>query len=241
MLCQNFGINCTHINNLNDFVMPNWCSSYLIISGDARSIAKIKMKVDAMKKNVRDENYEIIERGDLLFETLIGLGLAEAGLTRKEYDDGKWYDHNCRRFGTKWDVHNEYYEVLDGNDDNMITMSLTTAWSPPIPFALHLSAKHNFKIRMESEEENYYVTEIANGEIVSFNEYGIEEGTYKVDPDHFWESVVPNTIEYAFEEYDNIDDAVMSIKKTFDFLPKKDMNSVMKELKEYYKENQEAE
>jgi len=222
--------------------MPNWCSSYLMISGDARSIAKIKMKVDAMKKNVRDENYEIVERGDLLFETLIGLGLAEAGLTRKEYDDEKWYDHNCSRFGTKWDIHDEYYEVLDDDDDpNMLTMSLTTAWSPPIPFAVQLSAKYGVYIRMESEEENYYVTQIEKGEIISFNEYGYEEGTYQVDPDHFWESVVPNTIENAFEEYDNIEDAVISIKETFKFLPKKDMDIAMEELKEYYKENQEAE
>ena len=219
--------------------MPNWCSNYLQIFGDAKSIAKIKLKLDSMKKCVRNEEYVIVEKGDLLFQTLIGLGLEEAGITRKEYDDGAWYDHNCSRFGTKWDIHDEYYEVIDDGDDESVTLTITTAWSPCIPFAEKLSKKYNVSIDMNSEEGNYWFVEIRNGEVTSFQEYEYEEGNYLHNSDHFWEGIVENLIEEAVSEYDDINEAIAEIREQLKFIDKKDMKEVLRLLKEAFKEEHE--
>jgi len=69
--------------------MPNWCSNYLIITGESKKIAKIKRIITAAQADTPDAG---------LFETLIG---KKPGLTQEEIDNGAWYEANTSYYGTK--------------------------------------------------------------------------------------------------------------------------------------------
>jgi hypothetical protein len=78
--------------------MPNWCSNYITITGDKKSIGMLTRVLESIPQEQRDES--------IIFETLIG---REPEINDEEYKSGGWYNANIGWFGTKWDV--SYNEI----------------------------------------------------------------------------------------------------------------------------------
>lgn len=230
--------------------MPNWCNNFVRINGNPKSVSLIKMKVDEIRHYEHDSEGNVIKEGDNLFSTLVGLGLKEAGMTLTQYNEGGWYEHNRSRFGTKWDPTTAKFWVDDfvkddGDGNSEIVMNITTAWSPCIPFLILLSEKYAVNIEVQSEEEGesiYLTCTISNGKVTHYEDYPYDEGVYKCDNSHFWDSVVPNAIEYAYEECDEDDyeSAKEELKKQFHFVSEKDLATILGEYDEYVKEQIEC-
>ena len=230
--------------------MPNWCNNFARITGSPKSVSLIKMKVDEIRPYEHDEEGNITKEGDNLFSTLVGLGLKERGITYEDYKKGDWYEHNRSRFGTKWDPSTANFWINDlvedtGDGEAELTINITTAWSPCIPFLILLSEKYGVDVEVQSEEEGdfFYLTcNISNGIVTHYEDYPYDEGVYKCDNSHFWDSVVPNAIEYAYEECDEDDYETGKeiLKKQFKFVSEKDLTIILGEYDEYLKEQVEC-
>ena len=170
--------------------MPNWCSNYIVISGDVDKISLLKnILEDVPKTNVDD---------CIVFTTLVG---KEPTITTEEYEKGGWFNSNVDWFGTKWDV--SYSDCqFEFNDDNIIMMPMT-AWSPPVRFVSNLCKMYGVTAVMDYDEGGCDFCGKAiidiDGE-VDEEDYGYNEGKYHFDNEYFWESIVENDLEYALEQ-----------------------------------------
>ena len=169
--------------------MPNWCSNYLIITGESKKIAKIKRIITAAQADTPDTG---------LFETLIG---KKPGLTQEELEGGAWYEANTSYYGTKWDVSvNEIYHNLDAHDDR-ITFSCETAWAPPIAFLGHFCKMYGLEGEIQYEEPGCdfagKTTIDTEGNIIEEEDYRYDEGIYVLQNDYFWENLESNMDYYA--------------------------------------------
>lgn len=176
--------------------MPNWCSNYITISGNERTINVIKSALDGIEDKTKSN----------VFETLIGI---PPDITKEEYEND-WYDSNLKRFGTKWDV--SYIDCSFNFYDDYITMMPETAWSPPTEFCINLCKMYGVSVKMEYSEPgcNFAgITEIdTEGLIVEEKDYGYLEGIYHQDAELFWhevqsdlESEFENDSEYILDTY----------------------------------------
>ena len=106
--------------------MPNWCSNYLVVTGSADAIRQIN---EAFQKKKT-------------FENLIGKD--------PSFAEDDWYNHNCSRYGTKWDIGpiDTFYE--DGHIE--LALSFDTAWSPCVPFVKTLCEKYKVSATIEYNE-----------------------------------------------------------------------------------------
>lgn len=95
--------------------MPNWCNIVLTINGSDAD-------VEAFRSKWKNRNL-------MQFSDFVPLP------PEKEND---WYDWQVENWGTKWDLGDDNNELYDGPGG--LTISATTAWSPPIAF-LHTVAK----------------------------------------------------------------------------------------------------
>ena len=96
--------------------MPNWCSNYIVISGDVDKISLLKNVLEDVPKSKEDDS--------IVFTTLIG---KEPEISTEDYEKGGWFDSNVKWFGTKWDV--SYSDCqFEFGDDSIIMMPMT-AWS----------------------------------------------------------------------------------------------------------------
>jgi hypothetical protein len=89
--------------------MPNWCSNHVTLSHD-----------DSEKIDILVEEFQKPDDDQKPFQLL---------RPRPADQDENWYGWNCDNWGTKWDVNVFNYERID---DNTITFSFDSAWSPPI-------------------------------------------------------------------------------------------------------------
>ena len=109
--------------------MPNWCENEVTITGDTENqIKEFKEYVTAgkcefsfeaivpMPENVKDNTHNL-------------LGLIA---------DPNWCDWSLEHWGTKWDTND--VQVVD-EDEESITYSFDTAWSPPEPICAALRDK----------------------------------------------------------------------------------------------------
>ena len=170
--------------------MPNWCSNYIVISGDEDKISLLKnILEDVPKTNVDD---------CIVFTTLVG---KEPTITTEEYEKGGWYNSNVDWFGTKWDV--SYSDCqFEFGDDNIIMMPMT-AWSPPVRFVSNLCKMYGVTAVMDYDEGGCDFCGRANIDIdgeVDEEDYGYNEGKYHFDNEYFWESIVEGDLEYALEQ-----------------------------------------
>lgn len=102
--------------------MPNWCMNTLSVEHSDAS--KLKQFEHAF------------ESGDGLFNAFVPMP--------EETDDE--YTWRCDNWGTKWDIAHGDTQILSYDvDDNSITMTFDTAWSPPIGFYAALK-KQGFKV-----------------------------------------------------------------------------------------------
>lgn len=108
--------------------MPNWCNNYATITGPKDQIDELI--VECKKSDEPNESYEILNK------------LRPRPVNEEE----NWYDWNISNWGTKWDINLAGYEVVN---ENTITLSFDTAWSPPI-------ALYEFLIENNWEVDAYY-------------------------------------------------------------------------------------
>ena len=170
--------------------MPNWCSNYIVISGDVDKISLLKNILEDVPKSKPDDC--------IVFTTLVG---KEPTITTEEYEKGGWFNSNVDWFGAKWDV--SYGDCqFEFNDDHIIMMPMT-AWSPPVRFVSNLCKMYGVTAVMDYDEGGCDFCGRANIDIdgeVNEDDYGFDEGKYHFDNEYFWESIVENDLEYALEQ-----------------------------------------
>lgn len=191
-------------------IMPNWCENYITITGDKRSISVIK---DALE-SIKDGNESSV------FKVLVGI---KPEVTFKDYDSGEWYDANVNYWGTKWDVC--YTDCNFEFEDTCITMTPSTAWSPPVNFGVALAKMYNVTVTLIYSEGG---CGFAGRTIVSpdgemeVEDYDYDEGTYKFDNESFWYRLEDDITNY-FETKESNKEAEEYIKQMYPFLDKEDM------------------
>jgi len=96
--------------------MPNWCSNTAIINAP---------------RPVIDELRQVLE------DARAGADRGLLGWMRPmpQSEQENWYDWNVSNWGTKWEVHEVY--VNDATEEDSITISFDSAWSPPVEAFRH--------------------------------------------------------------------------------------------------------
>ena len=87
--------------------MPNWCSNQVTITGPKPVIDEIKAICNSGEGN--------------LLNWLV---------PRPSDQEENWYEWNVSNWGTKWDISD--ITVTDDAEDDSISISFDTAWSPPL-------------------------------------------------------------------------------------------------------------
>jgi hypothetical protein len=205
--------------------MPNWCNNHLTITGDNENLDRIKFYLEDI------ESKDNTSPG--IFMALVG---RDKSIELNEYEHGGWYDANINYWGCKWDV--SYNEANITYDDESITMSFDSAWSPPINFIQHLGRLFNVKCELYYEEpgcdfcgKSYFDNE--NG--LTEEDYSYNEGRYLFDKENFFESI-DGDIDYLFESDEDV--TFESVKEMFHFITGdedlKKLEEIFNELKEIY-------
>lgn len=112
--------------------MPNWCDNIATLSH------KDKAKIDLIVEKAEDGILQALipcpeellnpETGSFGGDNAAEKDALREALTKK-YGYSGWYDWNVANWGTKWDLCDV---VVDRVDDNTVTLTFQTAWSPPI-------------------------------------------------------------------------------------------------------------
>jgi hypothetical protein len=190
--------------------MPNWCSNYITITGDKKSIQLLTRVLEDIPQEKRSDS--------IIFETLIG---REPEMSDTEYKSGGWYDANISWFGTKWDV--SYNECQFQFTEDCIIMSPETAWSPPIGFGVRLHEKYGVNVELQYEEPGCDFcgrTTIENQSVVE-EDFNFLEGKYILDNESFWYEV-DSDIEYAMDSDTSVDEFL----RRFDFVSEEDLEEI---------------
>jgi hypothetical protein len=117
--------------------MPNWCMNTVEFEGTPKQIQQVK---DAIQKDALFGTLcpmpESVFRGDL--------GQDE----RKECEDkgiDNWYDWSVANWGTKWEASDLHLDDEGQYDDCAhVTVSFSTAWTPPVNFYENLYENMNY-------------------------------------------------------------------------------------------------
>jgi hypothetical protein len=163
--------------------MPNWCSNSILITGSKNSLKKIATIIESIEDKENDK----------FFRALVGI---PEGYTAHRF--GNWfkanevtYDLNVDWFGCKWDV--SYEDACPEIDENFISLSPPTAWSPPLGFAKNLAKKFGVRVEVDYEEQgsDFWGKSMFNesGELESQEEYSYWQGAYIFSPDYFWDAM----------------------------------------------------
>ena len=87
--------------------MPNWCENILKINGIKKDIEKFYNENKNEDENEELDFYKCIPMPDKIFKG--NLGIEE----RKLYGDNNWYDFNIKNFGTKWNVSDAEFIMIE--------------------------------------------------------------------------------------------------------------------------------
>ena len=150
--------------------MPNWCFNRLrVYAHDAEESEKQLKKF--IKENINEE-----ELGDTLsfqgsaprpkdLDITAGSRTekeeAQAKINKEKYGYEDWYEWSINEWGTKWDACSSN---VDDQDDNEISISFETAWSPPLEWMQKASAKYpllTFENYVEEESDAFIGKPIA--------------------------------------------------------------------------------
>ena len=119
--------------------MPNWCANDLIVTGNAKDIARFKKKAASLKTKMDGVDVEFC------FEPFIPMPKALVNTKSpcepnkkflKLYGASSWYDWKLSNLGTKWDVGGE----LTVDEKTRLGYTFSSAWSPPEIGVVKISA-----------------------------------------------------------------------------------------------------
>ena len=203
--------------------MPNWCYNHIEVTGEPKDIKKISLIIETLKNEGGN---------DRLFQSLIGL---PKGTDMENYENQGWYGTNVDWFGTKWDVGVEFVQDVE---EDRITFSGETAWSPPVQFCIQLAKQYKVDVEMYYEEPGSDFTGKtwvdSNGNHTE-EDYTYSEGKYRFDGfDEWYESEFLNhQSEYLVDELqdENEPNFVGTIKENFPFLKDKEVEECADTLK----------
>jgi hypothetical protein len=115
--------------------MPNWCNNGLTLAH--KDPAMIQRAAKALQEGTFLQ--EFIPCPQELIETVAGfMGRdtpeqtaleAKQKANIEKYGYSTWYEYNTNEWGTKWDVKCDDVAI---EDDNTVSASFDSAWSPPI-------------------------------------------------------------------------------------------------------------
>lgn len=107
--------------------MPNWCDNSLTLShNDPTLIARAK------KAFIDGKLFEeFVPIPTELKEAIAPNTSENADVLQAKYGYTDWYDFCVNNWGTKWDTHGDESNIIDSSE-NSITISFSTAWSPPV-------------------------------------------------------------------------------------------------------------
>ena len=183
--------------------------------------AKISELVEAEKM------YDLRRSEPGVFRRLIGI---HPDVPVEDYVIEGWYNANCDYWGCKWDV--EFDEDMwDMDDDDCMTGSFDTAWSPPVAFCNELFEKFPGITLMELTYEEGGCDFCGKTTYERYNDgqthieeesYPYEKGLYILQTDYFW-SRLADEMEYALENENTLED----IKERFQYVTENDMNEII--------------
>lgn len=149
--------------------MPNNCYNKIQITGDALQ----KFRESMNQKDAYDK-----------FQDFSFHHMVPAPSDNPEYHEGditkmtdkSFYNWNRTNWGTKWDA----YDIEIEDNDDVITIICTTAWSPPIEWARNVNKQFdkNLEIMMYYHEEglqfygDYYTSKECDEQV----EYPLKDG-----------------------------------------------------------------
>jgi len=143
--------------------MPNWCDNGLVITGNAKDIAKFKKQARDVKWDFSFEPF--IPMPAELVDTL-SPGKPNKKLL-KLYGASNWYEWKLKNLGTKWDVEGE----ISIDEKTQLGYTFMSAWSPPdegVRKISELYPKLHFSLDYDEPGMDFAgVDEIENGEFVS--------------------------------------------------------------------------
>ena len=203
--------------------MPNWCSNNIVIEGDIQPV------LDIINNSSDDEG---------LMKSLVSLKETELHELSKDSSD---YESPLSEFstiyGTKWDFKmSEIRENMSTNNEDTLSITVSSAWSPPSGFCLMLSKKFNLKIELIYSEPGCDFAGIEiyhDGDIIKDESWGYLEGLYNVFDEEDLDIEIENQLEYLFEDKGVTKDDVTSFLEKFNFLN----NDEQVELKKSVKDN----
>jgi hypothetical protein len=229
--------------------MPNWCNNFIEISGTKSDMKPIyDFFVDSQKKldEYADKKKAYIkEHPELnMWSNIEGITMEEILVMNtlvphdEEYkqieESGEYLVHPQQAFyGTKWDFDFEQANIIDVRED-YISLSPSTAWSPPSEFCEMLAKKHNVHIDLQYEEggvgfvgKEEFTSEGMIGQVFYDDYY---EGLYHLDNETFW-----SMVESELEDLEDITEEEFLNK--FPFVSDKDKEQLKQDYQDYKQED----
>jgi len=184
--------------------MPNWCyNSIELLSTTKELDDKLLEHSELSDKPGLFQHLVVTDREKYYSDKPIP-HLQDREENGKYFD---WYNHNIQEYGTKWDVHEYYY-----NDD---ILSFDTAWSPCTQFVQKLSEQYGIEVRIEFNELGF---DFAGYEVYNNGELIDEEQS------RYYEYFAKHDPEVVLNELDNDEE----------FLEIVDEDEKLKYIAEYY-------
>ena len=223
--------------------MPNWCNNYIVISGTKSNMKPIydffhngQKKVDEYyekKKQYIKENpdktiWDHVERIELeeqlVMKTLVP---HDEEYERIKVSGDFIINPQDRFYGTKWDFDLKESNVNEVTEER-ITLSPSTAWSPPSEFCQKLTKKYGVHVDITYEEGGAGFVgqeEFEDGEMtgqIFYNNY--YEGLYHLENETFW-----SMVDSELDNYDDITEEEFLSK--FPFVSEKDREIIRNDFK----------
>jgi hypothetical protein len=205
--------------------MPNWCDNFISITGD-------KDKLDMIKHIIKN----CAETKQGVFVSLVGL---PPDITPENYEQ-KWYDAHIAWWGCKWDVFYDDNGCWNLDDDDEISASFDTAWSPPERFCEKLAQIFEVVVRVEFSEPGmgFVGFSVFDKEGVlaeeTYDDY--MKGLYNINRDQFWNEVEYRLDSWSDDEIDNEDfDLDKNLEEEFSFCTKEEKEQIKQDFIDNYK------
>jgi hypothetical protein len=201
--------------------MPNWCSNFLTITPSSN---------DAEGKGFKNFKAKMSLVEDDLKETKqVWTGVCDYFVGHEDDFESDWYEHNCRVYGAKWQVQLEDFIGNSSDQDDCITLSFDSAWSPLTEFTKKLASIYNLNIEHQFDESgNWFAGQLVvdGDEVVEEWSDGYWEGLYKLDSDHFFE-MISNDFECwtedVMEEISSYDSEEVVTEKATEYFDEKEL------------------
>lgn len=225
--------------------MPNWCNNHIVISGEKSNMKpiydyfnegqKIIDKYYDDCKKYREENPDATDNGVSWEDNLVMNTLVPHDEEYQQIKESGNFLLNpqTRFYGTKWDFdlrESNLYEV----SEESISLSPSTAWSPPSEFCERLAKKYNVQVSIQFEEGGvgFVGKELFTSEGMVEQEIYEDylEGLYVLDNETFW-----SMVDFELDDLEDLTEEEFLNK--FPFVKEEDKETLREEYKQFKTED----